>query len=439
MQTIHSHLGMDTIANGGRMGKHFSFVHCADLHLGEPFHGVPGDDRGPWTEAISKATFTAFERVVDAAIEAHADAILISGDIYNSSNHSLAAQMAFARELYRAAQGGIEVFIVHGNHDPDEAWRADIPLPPSVHIFSSQKVEAIPLMVEGELAATIYGISYPSRHVKDNLAREFHRKADDGFAIGMLHTDVGVKDSPYAPCSLDDLKASKMDYWALGHIHTRKELCEAPRVVYPGNTQGLDRTETGPRGCYLVDVGAYGTVTMKFIETDGIRWLDMDVDISECKDQDELFREIGKRRAALKGDIGKPALVRLILSGRGPLHKAAASESGQEFILQTLNEKERFRHIFAYFCAIEDRTKPDIDLDERRQLPDVLGDYLRAYDTVGELGKKERIKVLRKIAEDAPEMKKLASVLDMIDDDMLLRAFQKSEIVGSEMLSEEEE
>ena len=187
-----------------------------------------------------------------------------------------------------------------------------------------------------------------------------------------------------------------------------------------------------------MDVGAYGTITMKFIETDVIRWLDMDVDISEIKDQDELFREIGKRRAALKSDIGKPALVRLILSGRGPLHKAAASESGQEFILQTLNEKERFRHIFAYFCAVEDRTKPDIDLAERRQLPDVLGDYLRAYDTVGGLGRKDRIKALRKIAENAPEMKKLSDVLTMIDDDMLLRAFQKAEIMGSEMLSEEE-
>lgn len=76
------------------MGKHFSFVHCADLHLGEPFQGLRPGDKGPWTEAIGKATFAAFEKVVDIAVNAHADALLITGDVYNSSHHSLAAQMA---------------------------------------------------------------------------------------------------------------------------------------------------------------------------------------------------------------------------------------------------------------------------------------------------------------------------------------------------------
>lgn len=421
------------------MGKHFSFIHCADLHLGEPFRGLRGGDKGPWTEAIGKATFTAFETVVDIAAEAHVDALLISGDVYNSADHSLAAQMAFARELYRAAQNGIQVFIIHGNHDPGEAWRADIPLPPQVHIFSSEKVESFPLMVEGELAATIYGVSYPKRHVQENLAKEFHRGDHDGFAIAMLHTDVGTADSPYAPCTLDDLKASKMDYWALGHIHTRKTLSESPYVVYPGNTQGLDRTEMGPRGCYLVDVGAYGTVTMTFKETDVIRWLDMEIDISGIQDQDSLFKEIAARRAALKGEVGKPVIVRLVLKGRGPLHKAIASPSGREFILQTLNEKEQFRHIFAYFYAIDDRTGAAIDLSERRQLPDVLGDYLRAYDTAGTLPETERAALLKNLAESAPEMQKLSELQALIDDHMVLRAFQKAEIKGADILAEEDE
>ena len=420
------------------MGKHFSFVHCADLHLGEPFHGIRSGDKGPWTEAIGKATFSAFEKVVDIAIDAHADAILITGDVYNSDHHSLAAQMAFARELYRAAQQGIRVFIVHGNHDPDEAWRADIPLPPSVHIFSSEKVEAVPLMIDGELAATIYGISYGTRHVSDNLARRFERKENDGYAIAMLHTDMGGEGSPYAQCSLDDLKQTKMDYWALGHVHARKIVSQSPYVVYPGNTQGLDMTETGPRGCYLVDVGAYGTVTLKFMETDAVRWLDMPVDIGAFPDQEALLREIMRQRAALKELTGRPNIARLILRGRGPLHRAAVSESGQEFLLQSLNEKEQFRHIFTYFSRIEDQTKPSLDLKERRQLPDVMGDYLRAYDETAELPKPELTARLRQIADAQPEMKKLAAVPAMADEDMLLRAFRRAELLGAELLAEED-
>ena len=56
------------------MGKHFSFIHCADLHLGEPFGGVRLGTKGPWNEQIGKATFKAFEKVVDAALENRVDA-----------------------------------------------------------------------------------------------------------------------------------------------------------------------------------------------------------------------------------------------------------------------------------------------------------------------------------------------------------------------------
>lgn len=65
-------------------------------HLGEPFGDVRLGGSGPWNEQISKSTFKAFEKVVDAAIDNRVDAILISGDVYNSDHHSLAAQMAFA-------------------------------------------------------------------------------------------------------------------------------------------------------------------------------------------------------------------------------------------------------------------------------------------------------------------------------------------------------
>lgn len=71
------------------MGKHFSFIHCADLHLGEPFRDIRMGSSGPWNEQIGKATFKAFEKVVDAALENRVDAILISGDVYNGGSPQL--------------------------------------------------------------------------------------------------------------------------------------------------------------------------------------------------------------------------------------------------------------------------------------------------------------------------------------------------------------
>lgn len=419
------------------MGKHFSFIHCADLHLGEPFQDVRAGAKGPWDKALAKATFAAFTKVVDAALENRVDAILISGDVYNSDHHSLTAQMEFARELYRAAEGGIATFIIHGNHDPGEAWRADIPLPPTTHIFSSDHVEAVPLLKDGETAAMVYGVSYKTQHMHENLAKEFHKKEGDPFAIGMLHTDVGVSGSPYAPCTVDDLTASGMDYWALGHVHTRRTISRKPYIVYPGNTQGLNVNEPGPRGCYLVDVGAYGTVTTKFIETDAIRWLDMVVDISQFTQVDELLADIQKRRAGLKELTGRPNMVRLVLIGRGPLHKAVSTEEGREYILQALDEKEQFRHLFACFTRIDDRTKPELNLTERRELPDVTGSYLSAYDAIDHLPREKKEETLTSLVREQPEMVKYAGLMHLLSKEDILRAFHRAEILGAEMLGAE--
>ena len=76
----------------------------------------------------------------------------------------------------------------------------------------------------------------------------------DDLAIGVLHANVGDREGhgPYAPCSLEDLRAARMDYWALGHIHQPEVLDHSPHTAYAGCPQGLDPTETGERGCWLV-------------------------------------------------------------------------------------------------------------------------------------------------------------------------------------------
>ena len=83
---------------------------------------------------------------------------------------------------------------------------------------------------------------------------------ESAFTIGLLHANVGgnTDHALYAPCSLEDLAQSGIDYWALGHVHTRQVLRErTPTVVYPGNPQGRHPNETGARGVYLVEVDDY--------------------------------------------------------------------------------------------------------------------------------------------------------------------------------------
>lgn len=422
------------------MGQKFSFIHCADLHLGEPFSGLQDSAESPWGDTIRQATCKAFENVVTAAIERQVNAILISGDVYDSETHSLAAQIAFARELYRAAVAHIEVFIVHGNHDPaTSGWQADIPMAPTIHIFPADHVASYPLKVKGETVAKIYGMSYQYKHITENLSRRFTDIDKNLFTIGMLHTEVGQKDSPYAPCTIEDLRQTGITYWALGHIHERQTLSTEPYIVYPGNTQGLDISETGPKGCYLVEVGEYGTIHLEFIETDVMQWVHWPVDISSFQNPEELWQYIYQERAKLREKKGRPLIVRIELTGRGPLAQALTAPEAETYILQTLNDKEKFHHTFCYFADIKNHTAPLIDLDKRRKLPDEIGTYLATYDDIAEKTDSEKIKILRQMIENEPELLKFPTIRERISDKRLKEAFWRAEMRGVERLWEDEE
>ena len=62
--------------------------------------------------------------------------------------------MRFVRAMYRLAEHRIAVYMVQGNHDPAESWKAQLQMPDNVHVFSSEQVQRFPLIVNNiELVA----------------------------------------------------------------------------------------------------------------------------------------------------------------------------------------------------------------------------------------------------------------------------------------------
>ena len=114
--------------------KDFSFVHTADLHLDSPFSGLRQVD-GEMAGLLKDATFKAFDQVVDLALGNKVDFLLVAGDVYDSSERSLRAQLRFADGLKRLADAGIRSFVCHGNHDPMDGWSASLHWPNEVHVF----------------------------------------------------------------------------------------------------------------------------------------------------------------------------------------------------------------------------------------------------------------------------------------------------------------
>lgn len=414
------------------MAKSFRFIHCGDLHLGSPFYDIASIDER-WQRIVGNAPMRAFQKIVQMAIDKQVQAVLISGDVYTSANHNLTAQLDYVRLLHKLAQNNIQVFAVLGNHDPLEAWKAKIPFPPNVHVFSTDEVERVPLVVQGEEVAAVYGQSYAKSEQRENLAWNFSRTSADKYAIALLHTQVGGQ-STYAPCSLTELKESGMDYWALGHVHAHQVLCEKPYVVYAGNPQGLDCTETGPRGCYLVEVGPYGTVDMEFIDTSIVRWESADVSIDGIESVSELREAVRLAKEKIRREIGKPTFLTVNFVGAGSMYHVINNPEATQYWIDSWHEEEQGKYAFVMVERLRNMARPRINLAERSKLPDTVGDYLNISDGIDALPREEKIKALRDILQERPEFERLGAYGRSISEERLLEAFEKAKWIGMQKL-----
>lgn len=373
------------------------FIHAADLHLDSPFTGIRSIN-----EAISRqlcdATFKAYDNIIDLCLKEKVDALLLVGDLYDGADRSLRAQLALIDGLKRLDAAGIRSFICFGNHDPLSGWEATLDLPESCTRFGPE-VEAIPLDPENPEKAMVYGVSYPKRDVQDNLAQQFNEIHTNGaFTIGLLHCSVGgnTEHERYAPCTTEDLTKNGIDYWALGHVHTRQVQREqGPAIVYPGNPQGRNPKEPGERGVYLVEVNDLGRVKLDFRPVDTVRWHQLVLTIDEMEKEQRLIDEIDSSVDHLLGYTdGRHLVYTLNITGRGPIHKAVQRPDFQEDLLERINSTWSERDPFAWCERLQVTTSPPIDREELIQAGDFVGDLLRYIDEskkdealLGELGK----------------------------------------------------
>ena len=360
----------------------FSFIHAADLHIDSPFRGVSADAPAV-AEALYSSTFRAFDGLMDVTLEREADFLLIAGDVYDGQDRSLRAQLRLRDGVKRLGEAGIQSFIVHGNHDPLDSKVTALDWPEQAHFFGRKLESMEALGADHEPVATITGISFPKKEESRNLAAKFSRQESGLFQIGLLHCNVGgnTGHENYAPCTLDDLRTGGMDYWALGHVHTRKILSEAPYVVYPGNIQGRSIREAGPRGCYHVQVDEQGRVEAEFIPLDVVRWGEVRVSIQDLETVDALERALTEKlEQGIAEASGRALVCRVTVEGRGPLHAGLRRARAADDLLERLRERFSSEDPFAWVQRLTIHTRPDVDLAERMLGEDLLAEVLITAD-----------------------------------------------------------
>ena len=371
------------------------YIHAADLHLDTPFQGLVREaaQEGSLVRLMQEATFTALDRLFGHCEAEKPDFLVLAGDIYNQENHSVKAQLRLRDGCRRLQQAGIRVFLAHGNHDPLDSRLTTVDWPENVTIFGPEPERHL-LERQGEPLALVHGISHASLREGRNLARFFSRDEQyDCFQLGVLHCTVEGehKADRYAPCSLDDLRASGLDAWALGHVHERRELCRQPFVAYPGSTQGLHINESGPRGCLLVTAtptAAGWDCASRFLRLGPVQWEKLDISLEGVSHIDEVERRLCQRLESLADSVDpgcKGLVVRLALSGRTPLDTLLRDNATRTDLAEQLfHFSTGAPGIWIKDMRIE--TRPLADMDEYRQREDILGQSLRLVQQMREEG-----------------------------------------------------
>jgi exonuclease SbcD len=297
----------------------FKFIHAADVHLDSPLRGLARYEGFP-ADRIRLATREALAKLVDIAIDAEVSFIIIAGDLYDGEWDDFETGLYFCGQLRRLNDAGIRVYIGFGNHDAASVQTKRLPLPPNVRAFRSRSPETL---LDEATGAILHGQSYKDRDPGD-LLPNYPGRREGGINIGVLHTALTGRPphDPYAPCTVEQLRAKGYDYWALGHVHAFEMVSNDPYIVFPGNLQGRHIREVGPKGAVLVTVVEHEITHVERVTTDVVRWSHLNIEATGCADRPTILNRVREgfvelQRANVE-DL--PYAVRVSLIGQTDLH-----------------------------------------------------------------------------------------------------------------------
>ena len=378
------------------------FLHIADVHLDSPFAGRSEAMR----TRLRRASLTALRRCVATAVAEQVDAVLIAGDLFDGAYLSFETERFLLGQLNLLSDEGIQVVYATGNHDPGQGSRAgDLEWPDSVTVVATAAAQTVPITGRaGETVGHVTAAGHATARETADLSRLLRPARDSDLPqVALLHTQVAWSGAdrvhgPYAPSSLDSLRAAGFHYWALGHVHTRQELSGDPPIHYCGSLQGRNPGETGARGGLLVDLGDPAAPVVEFREFSPIRWEKLTVaTLGDARTLDDVVGEVTAAwDAAREADPGEADRAEAPPGGAetGEPHPAEAETEwmvavdleGPSPIWRLLRDPQELETMADEFAArlnvigVEVRSAkvhPGVRVEEHEERRDVLGATLQ--------------------------------------------------------------
>lgn len=291
-----------------------------DMHLGRRPSRIPTDlelDPAGLTPAA------AWRRVVALAISERVDAVILAGDVVESDNRYFEAYTVLERGVRELSDAGIQVVAVAGNHDVEVLPRLADEIAAFHLLGRGGRWETHEIVRDGRTVLRIVGWSFPQRVVERSPLELFDPPRDrDAPLIGVLHCDLDATVSRYAPVARRELERFALDTWLLGHVH-KPSLTTGDRPIgYLGSLQGLDPSETGVRGPWMLRVGGTAKHSLEHLSLAPLRWEELEVsvdDVGSTNDaESRVVRAIAELNERIRREARQPAAVgcRVRLVGR---------------------------------------------------------------------------------------------------------------------------
>ncbi len=226
-----------------------------DLHIGRTSSRVP-----EIVPRESLRTASAWQRIVDLAVREKVDMVCLSGDVVDEANRFYEALGPLQSGVERLAKTGTRIVAVAGNHDHEVLSRLARQLPREHFALLGEGGRWERLTVEDDTGRTtlqLDGWSFPRAAVLEDPSVSYDLPDPAGVpTLGLLHGELHVPTSRYAPLDTARLRAIGVCGWLLGHIHAPwlSEQPGTPWLLYPGSPHALDPGEPDAHGVWLTEI-----------------------------------------------------------------------------------------------------------------------------------------------------------------------------------------
>lgn len=269
---------------------------CAgDLHIGRRPTRLPAN-----VDCRPLSCARLWEAIVEYAVDQRVDVVALSGDLVDQSNKFYEAIGPLERGLMRLREAGIVTVAVAGNHDYDVLPQIARSLnDDSFRLLGAGGAwERTTITTRDGERLHVDGWSFPVEHVRDNPLASYTLRPDgDTPVLGLLHAELDVAGSRYAPVSLAELQSRRLALWLLGHIHAPKlhHARNGPPVLYPGSPQPMDPGEPGVHGAWLVELRPLAPAEPRQIPLASVRYAGLKVDVAGVENADDLKVRVNER------------------------------------------------------------------------------------------------------------------------------------------------